>query len=69
MGKASKALTAFIKGIHDDKLKDIGESQHTIYQDTDFRLDMQGVSTSFELSSSDSTRTSSCSDIMPCGYR
>ena len=51
MGKASKALTAFIKGIPDDKLKDIGESQHTIYQDTDFRLDMQGVSASFKLSS------------------
>ena len=44
MGKASKALTAFIKGIPDDKLKDIGESQHTIVKDRDFRLDMQGVS-------------------------
>ncbi|KAI1788568.1 hypothetical protein LXA43DRAFT_633266 [Ganoderma leucocontextum] len=51
MGKATKALLAFINGIPDDKLKDIGESQHTIYQDSDFRLDMQGVSTPSELSS------------------
>ena len=43
--KASTALTDFITGIHDDKLKDIGESQHTIVKDRDFRLDMQGVST------------------------
>ncbi|KAM5540050.1 hypothetical protein V8D89_006190 [Ganoderma adspersum] len=43
--KASTALTDFITGIHDDKLKDIGESQHTIVKDTDFRLDMQGMTT------------------------
>ena len=43
--KASTALVDFITGISDDKLKDIGESQHTIVKDTDFRLDMQGVST------------------------
>ena len=42
--KASTALTDFITGIRDDKLKDIGESQHTIVKDRDFRLDMQGVS-------------------------
>ena len=43
--KASTALVDFITGISDDKLKDIGESQHTIVKDPDFRLDMQGVST------------------------
>ena len=40
VGKGSKALLAFINGIPDSKLKGIAESPHTIYQDTDFRLDM-----------------------------
>lgn len=51
MGKASKALQAFINGIPDAKLTGISQSPGTIYHDTDFRLDMQGVSTPSHLSS------------------
>ncbi len=51
MGKASKALVAFINGIPDAKLTGISQSPHTIHQDTDFRLDMQGVSISSMLPS------------------
>ncbi|KAM4054418.1 hypothetical protein HRG_012463 [Hirsutella rhossiliensis] len=42
MGKASKALKTFIEGIPDNKLQDITDGEHTIFKDTDFRLDMQG---------------------------
>jgi len=43
MGKASKALKEFINGIPDSKLTGLPSSGGTIYKDTNFRLDMQGV--------------------------
>lgn len=43
MGKADKALVAFINAIPDDKLTSIQTTATTLYKDTDFRLDMQGV--------------------------
>lgn len=43
MGKANKALEAFIKGIPDAKLTSIPTTAGTLHKDTDFRLDMQGV--------------------------
>lgn len=43
MGKASKALKAFIVGMPDDKLSGFTSGEHTLYSDTDFRLDNQGV--------------------------
>lgn len=43
MGKADKALVAFINAIPDDKLTAIPTNTGTLYRDTDFRLDMQGV--------------------------
>lgn len=43
MGKATKALKAFIEGIPDTSLARLSMSAGTIYSDTDFRLDMQGV--------------------------
>lgn len=42
--KGAKALTAFIDGIPDSKLTEWSEAAHTIYTNTDFRLDNQGVS-------------------------
>ncbi|CUS06866.1 unnamed protein product [Tuber aestivum] len=44
MGKASKALQAFIDNIPDSKLTGFPEGAGTIYTDQDFRLDMQGAS-------------------------
>ncbi|TFY79618.1 hypothetical protein EWM64_g4395 [Hericium alpestre] len=43
MGKGSKALRAFINKIPDNKLEGFTESEHTIYHDRNFRLDMQGM--------------------------
>ena len=43
MGKATKALSAFIDNIPDNKLEGIPEGAGTIYKDQDFRLDNQGV--------------------------
>ncbi|KAI0346108.1 hypothetical protein BDW22DRAFT_1425635 [Trametopsis cervina] len=45
MGKADKALVAFINAIPDDKLTAIPTNTGTLYRDTDFRLDMQGMTT------------------------
>ena len=42
-GKATKALESFINEIPDSKLSDLPTQGGTIYKDTDFRLDMQGV--------------------------
>lgn len=43
MGKASKALIAFIEDIPDLKLSGFSEAAGTIHSDDNFRLDMQGV--------------------------
>jgi len=43
MGKATKALKAFIDDIPDSDLEALPTSGGTIYSDDDFRLDMQGV--------------------------
>ncbi|EME38205.1 hypothetical protein DOTSEDRAFT_114070, partial [Dothistroma septosporum NZE10] len=43
MGKAKKSLEAFINGIPDSKLTGLPTTIQTLYKDTDFRLDMQGV--------------------------
>ncbi|KAI9668024.1 MAG: hypothetical protein M1821_000844 [Bathelium mastoideum] len=40
--KGAKALIAFITDIPDSKLTGWTEGEHTIYKDTDFRLDNQG---------------------------
>ncbi|KAJ5225133.1 hypothetical protein N7468_006358 [Penicillium chermesinum] len=45
MGKASKALKAFIVGIPDGKLSGFTSGEHTLYSDADFRLDNQGLTT------------------------
>ncbi|KAF2768103.1 hypothetical protein EJ03DRAFT_274905 [Teratosphaeria nubilosa] len=43
MGKAQKALKAFIEGIPESKLTNLTKSIGTLYKDDDFRLDMQGM--------------------------
>lgn len=43
MGKAGKALRAFINEIPDDKLENLSVTAGTLYKDTNFRVDMQGV--------------------------
>ena len=43
MGRASKALAAFIEDIPDLKLSGFSAQAGTIHSDDDFRLDMQGV--------------------------
>lgn len=43
MGKATKALKAFIEDIPDAKLTGFPTVGGTIYKTTEFRLDMQGV--------------------------
>lgn len=43
MGKASKALTAFINNLRDEHLTNLKSKSGTITKDKDFRLDMQGV--------------------------
>lgn len=43
MGKANKALNTFIDNIPASKLHPLPTSAGTIYTDSDFRLDMQGV--------------------------
>ncbi|KAI0315671.1 hypothetical protein OF83DRAFT_1265903, partial [Amylostereum chailletii] len=43
MGRASKALEAFINSIPDAKLTGLSTGAATLYKDTDFRLDMQGM--------------------------
>ena len=43
MGKAKKALTEFIDAIPDAKLTGFPGSAGTIWEDPDFRFDMQGV--------------------------
>ncbi|KAM0259449.1 hypothetical protein ACHAQJ_003344 [Trichoderma viride] len=48
MGKASKSLKAFIDEIPDSSLTGLSTSPGTIYSDTDFRLDMQGMTTAQE---------------------
>ena len=45
MGKATKALKEFIESIPDSKLVGFSAGAGTIYKTTEFRLDMQGVST------------------------
>lgn len=52
MGKASKALRAFIDSIPDNRLSPPQSGAGTIVSDTDFRLDMQGVSLTHTLSAS-----------------
>lgn len=44
MGKASDALTDFIDDIPASRLTGLPTSPGTIYSTSDFRLDMQGVS-------------------------
>jgi hypothetical protein len=44
MGKAQKALKSFIEGIPASKLEKISSGPGTLYKNSDFRLDMQGVS-------------------------
>jgi hypothetical protein len=44
MGKNTKRVKEFIESIPDEKLTGFIKSGGTIYSDTDFRLDMQGVS-------------------------
>jgi len=44
MGKATKALNAFIDEIPDSVLEALPTAPGTMYDDDDFRLDMQGVS-------------------------
>lgn len=44
MGKATKALKAFIDEIPDSVLEALPTTGGTIHTDDDFRLDMQGVS-------------------------
>jgi hypothetical protein len=44
MGKNTKRVKEFIESIPDEKLTGFVTSGGTIYKDTDFRLDMQGVS-------------------------
>jgi hypothetical protein len=43
MGKATKLLKAFINGIPDHVLIGISTNPGKIWADTDFRLDMQGM--------------------------
>ncbi|KAF8523422.1 hypothetical protein JB92DRAFT_2705083 [Gautieria morchelliformis] len=43
MGKATKALKAFIDGVPDSKLTGLPMTATKLYTDTNFRLDMQGV--------------------------
>lgn len=43
MGKAKKSLESFIDEIPDSKLTDLGTRPGTIYTDSNFRFDMQGV--------------------------
>ena len=45
MGKANKALTEFLDNIPDSKLTGISETPGTLWNDENFRLDLQGVST------------------------
>ena len=45
MGKGKKAAIAFIESIPDAKLEGLPTSGGTIFKDTNFRLDMQGVCT------------------------
>ncbi|KAF2255933.1 hypothetical protein BU26DRAFT_12098 [Trematosphaeria pertusa] len=48
MGKASKALKGFIDNIPDSDLEALPTSAGTIYSDDNFRLDMQGMTSSQE---------------------
>ncbi|KAI1177569.1 hypothetical protein F4777DRAFT_541438 [Nemania sp. FL0916] len=43
MGKANKALRAFIDGIPNSKLESLSTNPGKIHSDDDFRLDMQGM--------------------------
>lgn len=43
MGKAKKAVIAFIDDLSDDHLTNLKSQSGTITKDTNFRLDMQGV--------------------------
>ncbi|CDF35198.1 unnamed protein product [Chondrus crispus] len=43
MGKAKKALDDFIDNIPDSKLTGIHQGAGTLHTDTDFRLDLQGM--------------------------
>lgn len=44
MGKNTKKCTQFIESIPDSKFQGLPSTGGTIYKDTDWRLDMQGVS-------------------------
>jgi len=48
MGKATKALKEFIENIPDSKLTGFSTAAGTIYKTTEFRLDMQGITTKKE---------------------
>ncbi|KAL2206896.1 hypothetical protein CC79DRAFT_1398762 [Sarocladium strictum] len=48
MGKASKSLKAFISSIPDSALNRLPLEGGTIYINTDFRLDMQGMTSAQE---------------------
>ncbi|KAM6503280.1 hypothetical protein JOM56_000223 [Amanita muscaria] len=48
MGKAKKALIAFIDAIPESKLTGFPSSAGTIWNTTEFRLDMQGMTTKKE---------------------